>query len=53
MRESPRSRTVVATVYRGDQLTPISPRDGDTWVHVRLPDGRTGWSLTDFVRRRC
>ncbi|WP_134118680.1 serine/threonine protein kinase [Kribbella kalugense] len=53
VRDSPRSRTVVATVYRGDHLTPISPRDGDTWVHVRLPDGRTGWSLTDFVRHHC
>ncbi|WP_328998363.1 serine/threonine protein kinase [Kribbella sp. NBC_00709] len=53
VRDAPRSRTVVATVYHGDRLTPIAPRDGDTWVHVRLPDGRTGWSLTDFVRHRC
>ncbi|MFD3399631.1 serine/threonine protein kinase [Kribbella sp. NPDC058693] len=53
VRDAPRSRTVVATVYYGDRLTPISPRDGDTWVHVRLPDGRTGWSLTDFVRHHC
>ncbi|MEV5963678.1 serine/threonine protein kinase [Kribbella sp. NPDC051952] len=53
VRDAPRSRAVVATVYRGDRLTPIAPRDGDTWVHVRLPDGRTGWSLTDYVRHRC
>jgi len=53
VRDAPRSRTVVATVYRGDRLTPIAPRDGDTWVHVRLPDGRTGWSLTDYVRHQC
>jgi serine/threonine protein kinase len=53
VRDAPRSRTVIATVYRGDHLTPISPREGGTWVHVRLPDGRTGWSLTDFVRHEC
>ncbi|GAA0588686.1 hypothetical protein GCM10009534_23590 [Kribbella sandramycini] len=53
VREAPRSRVIVATVYRGDHLVPIKPRDGDTWVQVRLPDGRTGWSLTEFVRRGC
>ncbi|MET7281502.1 serine/threonine protein kinase [Kribbella sp. NPDC005582] len=53
VRDAPRSRTVVATVYRGDRLTPIAQRDGESWVHVRLPDGRTGWSLTDYVRHSC
>ncbi|MEV8372617.1 serine/threonine protein kinase [Kribbella sp. NPDC056861] len=53
VRDAPRSRTVVAKVYRGDQLTPIAPRDGDSWVHVELADGRTGWALTDFVRHQC
>jgi serine/threonine protein kinase len=53
VRDAPRSRTVIATVRHGDLLTPISQRDGDTWVHVRLPDGRTGWSLTEFVRHQC
>jgi serine/threonine protein kinase len=53
VRDAPRSRTVIATVHRGDQLTPISQHDGDTWVHVRLADGRNGWSLTEFVRHQC
>nr|WP_273482694.1 SH3 domain-containing protein [Kribbella italica] len=53
VRDAPRSRTVVATVYQGDHLTPIAPRDGDSWVHVRLRDGSTGWALTDFVRHEC
>ncbi|MFF1820322.1 serine/threonine protein kinase [Kribbella sp. NPDC058245] len=53
VRDAPRSKTVVATVYRGDRLTPIAERDGERWVHVRLPDGRTGWSLTDYVRHNC
>ncbi|MFC9693123.1 serine/threonine protein kinase [Kribbella sp. NPDC056951] len=53
VRDAPRSRAVVATVYRGDRLTPIEQRDGETWVHVRLPDGRTGWSLTEYVRHSC
>ncbi|WP_405057425.1 serine/threonine protein kinase [Kribbella sp. NBC_01505] len=53
VRDAPRSKTVVATVYRGDRLVPIAARDGETWVHVRLPDGRTGWSLTDYVRHSC
>jgi serine/threonine protein kinase len=53
VRDAPRSRTVIATVHRGDQLTPISQHDGDSWVHVRLPDGRNGWSLTEFVRHQC
>lgn len=53
VRDAPRSRTVVATVYQGDHLTPIAPRDGDSWVHVRLGDGSTGWALTDFVRHEC
>ncbi|MFB6726178.1 serine/threonine protein kinase [Kribbella sp. NPDC056345] len=53
VREAPRSRAVVATVYRGDRLTPIKQRDGETWVQVRLPDGRTGWSLTEYVRHSC
>jgi serine/threonine protein kinase len=53
VRDAPRSRTVVATVYQGDHLTPIAPRDGDSWVHVRLSNGSTGWALTDFVRHEC
>jgi serine/threonine-protein kinase len=53
VREAPRSKTVVAKVYRGDQVTPIQRRDGDSWVHVELSDGRTGWALTDFVRHQC
>jgi serine/threonine protein kinase len=53
VRDGPRSRTVIATVYRGDRLTPIAQRDGDRWVHIRLPDGRTGWSLTEYVRHQC
>jgi serine/threonine protein kinase len=53
VRDAPRSRTVVATVYQGDHLKPIAPRDGDSWVHVRLSDGSTGWALTDFVRHEC
>ncbi|WP_165956662.1 serine/threonine protein kinase [Kribbella antibiotica] len=53
VRDAPRSKAVVATVYRGDRLTPIKQRDGETWVHVRLPDGRTGWSLTEYVRHSC
>ncbi|WP_165952740.1 serine/threonine protein kinase [Kribbella albertanoniae] len=53
VRDAPRSRTVVATVYRGDRLTPVAPRDGASWVQVRLPDGRTGWSLTEYVRHSC
>ncbi|HEY0690350.1 MAG TPA: SH3 domain-containing protein, partial [Kribbella sp.] len=53
VRDGPRSRTVIATVYRGDHLTPIAQRDGDRWVHIRLPDGRTGWSLTEYVRHQC
>ncbi|WP_166678485.1 serine/threonine protein kinase [Kribbella voronezhensis] len=53
VRDAPRSRTVIATVHHGDRLTPISPRDGAAWVHVRLPDGRSGWSLTDYVRHQC
>ncbi|MEU4197834.1 serine/threonine protein kinase [Kribbella sp. NPDC026611] len=53
VRDAPRGKTVVATVYRGDRLTAVHPRDGEVWVHVRLPDGRTGWSLTDWVRRHC
>ncbi|WP_185444167.1 serine/threonine protein kinase [Kribbella qitaiheensis] len=53
VRDAPRSRTVIATVHHGDRLTPIAPRDGAAWVHVRLPDGRTGWSLTDYVRHQC
>ncbi|MDX6261245.1 MAG: eukaryotic-like serine/threonine-protein kinase, partial [Kribbellaceae bacterium] len=53
VRDAPRSKTVIAKVYRGDQLTPIAERDGDSWVHVQLPDGRNGWALTDFVRHQC
>jgi serine/threonine protein kinase len=53
VRDAPRSRTVIATVHHGDRLTPISPHDGDAWVHVRLADGRSGWSLTDYVRHQC
>jgi hypothetical protein len=30
---------------------PIGPIFG--LAHVRLPDGRTGWSLTDYVRHEC
>nr|WP_275402652.1 serine/threonine protein kinase [Streptomyces sp. SID13031] len=53
VRDAPRSKTVIAKVYRGDEVTPIAQRDGDSWVHVKLPDGRTGWALTDFVRHQC
>lgn len=53
VRDAPRSRTVIATVHRGDRLTPIAQHDGDSWVHVRLADGRNGWSLTEFVRHQC
>ncbi|MEU0089160.1 serine/threonine protein kinase [Kribbella sp. NPDC006257] len=53
VRDAPRSRTVIATVHRGDRLTPIAQHDGDSWVHVRLDDGRNGWSLTEFVRHQC
>lgn len=53
VRDAPRSKTVIAKVYRGDQLTPIAERDGASWVHVQLPDGRSGWALTDFVRHQC
>jgi serine/threonine protein kinase len=53
VRDAPRSKTVIAKVYRGDQLTPIAERDGASWVHVQLPDGRTGWALTEFVRHQC
>jgi hypothetical protein len=44
---------VIATVHRGDRLTPIAQHDGDSWVPVRLDDGRNGWSLTEFVSHQC
>ena len=53
VRDAPRSKTVIAKVYRGDQVTPIAERDGASWVHVQLVDGRTGWALTEFVRHQC
>ncbi|MEV6417648.1 serine/threonine protein kinase [Kribbella sp. NPDC051718] len=53
VRDAPRSKTVVAKVFRGDQVTPIAERDGASWVHVQLADGRTGWALTEFVRHQC
>lgn len=53
VRDAPRSKTVIATVHRGDRLHLTSVREGESWVNVRLPDGRTGWSLRDFVRYQC
>jgi serine/threonine protein kinase len=52
VRDVPHGHTI-ALLHRGDHVSPLDARDGDAWVHVKLPDGRTGWSLTDFVRHSC
>lgn len=52
VRDAPHGRTL-AVLHRGDHVSSLDARDGDPWVHVKLPDGRTGWSLTDYVRHSC
>ena len=53
VRDQPRSRTVIATLYRDTwiQVYDDSPVPG--WARTDLADGRHGWVLTQFLGPPC
>jgi serine/threonine protein kinase len=53
VRDAPRSRTVIARLWRDDriQIHPESAEPG--WAQVDLPDGRQGWVLTQYIGPPC
>ncbi len=40
---------LVADLTRGALVAPLSPPDGGGWVRVALPDGRTGYTKSNFL----
>ena len=50
VREEPTTKaSMVAKAAKGTRLTSFEEKDG--WVHVKLPDTRTGWIRRDLLRR--
>ena len=41
----------ICDLVGGDLMRPTGNRKGKTWTEVMLPSGRTGWVLTDNIRR--
>ena len=41
----------ICDLVGGDLMRPTGNRKGKTWTEVMLPSGRTGWVLSDNIRR--
>ncbi|MFL6141793.1 MAG: serine/threonine protein kinase [Labedaea sp.] len=53
VRDQPRSRTVVMTLYRDQRVRMYRDTPQRGWARVELPDGRSGWVLTQYLGPPC
>jgi hypothetical protein len=52
LRDQPAGRDI-GQLHHGDVVTLDHHRDSGAWSYVRTADGRTGWTLNQYLRTQC